>query len=183
MPLFPFSVHRFSHATMPFRNIFKKYAFHWVELVIGSCWFSSFHYHILSGTFFSRLSCSLQTRLSTGLFLAYPIYGPTYAANSGYITGTRRSDPLFLWTCAGIWLVRPLPLLNYPTGRLRIDQFAELSNLATHLTLRNLRPPGSKKRAIPHGYGFGLLSCPNYFFESVAWSAVACATGSWAGAS
>ena len=62
-------------------------------------------------------------------------------------------------------------------------QFAELSNLSTHLTLRNLRPPGSKKRAIPHGYGFGLLSCPNYFFESVAWAAVAYMTGSWAGAS
>jgi len=122
-------VHRFSHATMPLRNIFKN----------------SFHYHVLSG-----------------LFLAYPIYGPTYGANSGYITGTRRSDPLFIWTCAGIWL------------------FAELSNLSTHLTLRNLRPPGSKKRAIPHGYGFGLLSCPNYFFESVAWSTVAYMTGSWA---
>jgi len=122
-------VHRFSHATMPLRNIFKN----------------SFHYHVLSG-----------------LFLAYPIYGPTYAANSGYITGSRRSDPLFLWTCAGIWL------------------FAELSNLSAHLTVRNLRPSGSKKRAIPHGYGFGLVSFPNYFFETVAWSAVACMTGSWA---
>jgi very-long-chain enoyl-CoA reductase len=31
-PLFPFSVHRFSHATMPLRNIFKKYAFNWLEM-------------------------------------------------------------------------------------------------------------------------------------------------------
>jgi hypothetical protein len=60
-------------------------------------------------------------------------------------------------------------------------QFAELSNLSTHLTVRNLRPPGTRKRAIPHGYGFGLVSCPNYFFESVAWAAVAYMSGSWAG--
>ncbi|KAH9985111.1 3-oxo-5-alpha-steroid 4-dehydrogenase-domain-containing protein [Russula vinacea] len=122
-------VHRFSHATMPLRNIFKN----------------SLHYHILSG-----------------LFLAYPIYGPTYAANSPYVRGTFRSNPQFLWICASTWL------------------FAELSNLSTHLTLRNLRPPGSTKRAIPHGYGFGLVSCPNYFFESVAWAAVAYMSGSWA---
>ncbi|KAH9953205.1 3-oxo-5-alpha-steroid 4-dehydrogenase-domain-containing protein [Lactifluus volemus] len=123
-------VHRFSHATMPLRNIFKN----------------SIHYHILSG-----------------LFLAYPIYGPTYSADSLYIRGTLRSNPNFLWTCAGVWL------------------FAELSNLHTHLTLRNLRPLGTKKRAIPYGYGFGLISCPNYFFESVAWAAVAYMSGSWAG--
>ncbi|KAI0246970.1 3-oxo-5-alpha-steroid 4-dehydrogenase-domain-containing protein [Lactifluus subvellereus] len=122
-------VHRFSHATMPLRNIFKN----------------SIHYHILSG-----------------LFLAYPIYGPTYSANSPYIRGTLRSNLKFLWACAGVWL------------------FAELSNLCTHLTLRNLRPPGTKKRAIPYGYGFGLISCPNYFFESVAWAAVAYMSGSWA---
>ncbi|KAH9015271.1 hypothetical protein EDB83DRAFT_2440249 [Lactarius deliciosus] len=104
-------VHRFSHATMPLRNIFKN----------------SFHYHVLSG-----------------LFLAYPIYGPTYSANSPYIRGTLRASPQFLWSCAAIWL------------------FAELSNLSTHLTLRNLRPPGTRKRAIPHGYGFGLVSMTSW---------------------
>jgi hypothetical protein len=49
--------------------------------------------------------------------------------------------------------------------------------------VRNLRPPGSRTRAIPHGYGFGLVSFPNYFFESVAWAAVAYMSGSWAGTS
>jgi len=122
-------VHRFSHATMPLKNIFKN----------------SFHYHILSG-----------------LFLAYPIYGPTYAATSPHIRGTVRSNPQFLWMCAGVWLL------------------AELSNLSAHVTLRNLRPPGTKKRAIPYGYGFNLISCPNYFFESVVWAAVAYMSGSWA---
>jgi hypothetical protein len=32
LPFFLFSVHRFSHATMPRRNIFKKYAFYCLEL-------------------------------------------------------------------------------------------------------------------------------------------------------
>lgn len=53
--------------------------------------------------------------------------------------------------------------------------WAELSNLSTHITLKNLRPPGTKKRAIPFGYGFDApfsISCPNYFFETIAWLVV-----------
>ncbi|KAI0327827.1 hypothetical protein GY45DRAFT_1327140 [Cubamyces sp. BRFM 1775] len=122
-------VHRFSHGTMPFRNVFKN----------------SGHYHILSG-----------------LLLAYSVYSPTYAANSPYIRGTIRENPNFLWSCLAVWL------------------FAELSNLSTHLTLRSLRPAGTTKRAIPHGYGFSLVSCPNYFFETVAWTVIAVMTGSYA---
>lgn len=51
----------------------------------------------------------------------------------------------------------------------------------THITLRNLRPPGTRVRAIPYGYGFDLVSCPNYFFEFLAWSAVCFLTTSWSG--
>lgn len=47
--------------------------------------------------------------------------------------------------------------------------FAELSNFSTHITLRNLRPPGTRVRNIPYGYGFTWVSCPNYFFEAIAW--------------
>ncbi|KAI0649168.1 3-oxo-5-alpha-steroid 4-dehydrogenase-domain-containing protein [Trametes meyenii] len=122
-------VHRFSHGTMPFRNIFKNSA----------------HYHILSG-----------------LFLAYSVYSPTFAANSPYIRGTIRENPNFLWACLGLFL------------------FAELSNLKTHLTLSNLRSTDSTKRAIPQGYGFSLVSYPNYFFETLAWTAIAVMTGSYA---
>lgn len=60
-------------------------------------------------------------------------------------------------------------------------QWAELSNLLTHITLRNLRPAGTRRRAIPYGYGFDLVSCPNYFFETVAWTAVCFLTTSWSG--
>ncbi|KAJ3900842.1 3-oxo-5-alpha-steroid 4-dehydrogenase-domain-containing protein [Lentinula edodes] len=122
-------VHRFSHGTMPFFNIFKN----------------SGHYHILSG-----------------LFLAYDLYRPGFSVSSPYIKNTWRNDPQVLWVCVGLWA------------------FFELSNLLTHLHLRSLRPSGTKKRAIPTGYGFGLVSCPNYLFETLGWGVVCAMTGSWA---
>ncbi|KIK63172.1 hypothetical protein GYMLUDRAFT_41495 [Collybiopsis luxurians FD-317 M1] len=106
---------------------------------------NSTHYHILSG-----------------LFLAYDLYRPAFAASSRYVKGTIRNDPQFLLICAGLWT------------------FFELSNLSTHLHLRSLRPAGTKKRAIPTGYGFGLVSCPNYLFETLGWVVVCAMTGSWA---
>ncbi|OCH94816.1 hypothetical protein OBBRIDRAFT_746685 [Obba rivulosa] len=121
-------VHRFSHGTMPLRNIFKNSA----------------HYHLFSG-----------------LFLAYALYSPTYSAKSLYLLGSARSNPSFLLACSALWL------------------FAEVSNGITHWTLRELRPVGTKKRAIPYGYGFALVSCPNYFFEILAWVAIAAMTGSY----
>jgi len=61
--------------------------------------------------------------------------------------------------------------------------YTELSNLYTHITLRNLRPAGSRVRQIPHGYGFdwpfGGVSCANYFFEIWAWVVIAVWSGSW----
>ncbi|PFH45956.1 hypothetical protein AMATHDRAFT_184056 [Amanita thiersii Skay4041] len=120
-------VHRFSHGTMPLRNIFKNSA----------------HYHVFSG-----------------LFLAYDIYRPIFSATSPYIKGSFRENETFLNVCAAIWA------------------FAELSNLHTHLTLRSLRPNGTRKRAIPYGYGFSLISCPNYFFEGLGWIVVTVMTGS-----
>ncbi|KAG6369694.1 3-oxo-5-alpha-steroid 4-dehydrogenase-domain-containing protein [Boletus reticuloceps] len=123
-------IHRFSHDTMPVKNIFRN----------------SSHYYI-----------------GSGLFLALAIYGPQYSAMSPYIRGTSRDDPVFIWACTAIWL------------------FAEVSNLITHITLRSLRPAGSRKRAIPQGYGFSLVSFPNYFFESLGWFAIALMTGSWIG--
>ena len=56
-----------------------------------------------------------------------------------------------------------------------------MSNLHTHLALRSLRPEGTRKRAIPHGYGFNLVSCPNYFFEILGWAVIAVMTGSISG--
>ncbi|KAG4301553.1 hypothetical protein PCK1_002038 [Pneumocystis canis] len=50
---------------------------------------------------------------------------------------------------------------------------SEYANLKTHLILRNLRPPKSRIRRIPEGFGFNLVSCPNYFFEYTSWLIIA----------
>ncbi|KAJ2965032.1 hypothetical protein NQZ79_g103 [Umbelopsis isabellina] len=117
-------VHRFSHGTMPFFNVFKNSA----------------HYWFLSG-----------------FNLAFWVYGPWFAAGK---SAAVRSD-VWLYGCVAVWA------------------WAELSNLMTHITLRNLRPPGSRTRKIPYGYGFDLVSFPNYFFESIAWLAVCFLSTSW----
>ncbi|KAF8629949.1 hypothetical protein AX17_005515 [Amanita inopinata Kibby_2008] len=103
---------------------------------------------------------SAHYHLFSGLFLAYDLYRPIFSATSPYVQGTFRDDETFLMICTGIWA------------------FAELSNLHTHLTLRSLRPEGTRKRAIPYGYGFTFLSCPNYFFEGLGWAVVSAMTGS-----
>jgi very-long-chain enoyl-CoA reductase len=45
----------------------------------------------------------------------------------------------------------------------------EFLNLMTHIVLKNLRREGSTERGIPKGWGFGLVSCANYLWESLAW--------------
>lgn len=47
--------------------------------------------------------------------------------------------------------------------------FFEFMNFMCHVTLRNLRKPGSSERGIPKGWGFGFVSCANYFWESMCW--------------
>ncbi|KAI9219070.1 3-oxo-5-alpha-steroid 4-dehydrogenase-domain-containing protein [Blastocladiella britannica] len=58
--------------------------------------------------------------------------------------------------------------------------FGQMANFMTHLHLRSLRPPGSTVRKIPTGFGFGLVSCPNYFFETLVWVSILLLTQSWA---
>jgi len=60
------------------------------------------------------------------------------------------------------------------------NQFAQLSNLYTHIYLSSLRKPNSTERKIPYGYGFDLVSCPNYLFEILGWVAFSVLTGSYA---
>lgn len=84
--------------------------------------------------------------LLSGLYIAYFIYAP-----SSY---TALSSP-------------KIDYLNIAGVALYL--FGELSNLKTHLTLSNLRSPGGTERGIPQGYGFSMVTCPNYFFETLAW--------------
>ncbi|KAH7075935.1 3-oxo-5-alpha-steroid 4-dehydrogenase-domain-containing protein [Paraphoma chrysanthemicola] len=84
----------------------------------------------------------------SGLNLAYWTYGPNSPA-------ARPSNPLL--TYAGIALFA----------------IGEICNYFTHITLKNLRRPGSTDRGIPQGLGFNLVTCPNYMFEAIAWIGVA----------
>ena len=45
--------------------------------------------------------------------------------------------------------------------------------------LRNLRKPGSTERGIPQGWGFGLVSCANYLYESLTWLMFAIPSQQW----
>ena len=42
-------------------------------------------------------------------------------------------------------------------------------NYKCHIILRDLRKPGTTERGIPKGNIFHLVSCANYFWESMAW--------------
>lgn len=119
-------VHRFSLASMPWRNLPKNCAHYW---------------------------------LLGGLLVAYPMYAPTFRPST-------------------ILQVRYVPFLPADVGLILLWLFAETSNFATHLILRNLRPEGTKARKIPRGYGFDLVSCPNYFFEILGWVCLTGLTGS-----
>ncbi|KAF9790639.1 3-oxo-5-alpha-steroid 4-dehydrogenase-domain-containing protein, partial [Thelephora terrestris] len=105
---------------------------------------------------------SAHYHILAGLFLAVDLYRPGYSSTSPNIQGTIYENIAFLWGCVAVWL------------------FAEFSNFLTHLNLRSLRPEGSRKRVIPHGYGFDWVSLPNYFFEILGWAAFTVMTGSWA---
>lgn len=49
----------------------------------------------------------------------------------------------------------------------------EFLNLMCHITLKNLRKPGTQERGIPKGWGFDLVSCANYFWEAMCWTTFA----------
>lgn len=51
-------------------------------------------------------------------------------------------------------------------GAFAVFQFL---NFMCHKALRNLRKPGTTERGIPKGWGFGLVSCANYFWETLVW--------------
>ncbi|KAI9847363.1 MAG: 3-oxo-5a-steroid 4- dehydrogenase [Sclerophora amabilis] len=88
-----------------------------------------------------------------GANLAYWIYSPSSPT-------ARASNPIITSLAVALYV------------------FGELSNFSTHLTLRDLRRAGGTERGIPHGYGFNLVTCPNYYFETLAWTGIWLATWS-----
>ena len=86
------------------------------------------------------------------------------------------------WILAGVniaaWAYSP----NSPTAKdpnnvlmytgLALYAAGELANLQNHLTLMNLRSPGTTERNIPQGWMFDLVTCPNYLTETISWIGV-----------
>jgi very-long-chain enoyl-CoA reductase len=105
--------------------------------------------------FFNVFKNSAHYWLLSGVNIAYWIYSPTsYTAKSG-------------------------PWINYMNiVGFVLYAFGEVSNLHTHITLSNLRSPGGTERGIPKGYGFDLVTCPNYLFETIAWVGILLVTKS-----
>ncbi|KAF2016876.1 hypothetical protein BU24DRAFT_419929 [Aaosphaeria arxii CBS 175.79] len=82
--------------------------------------------------------------LLSGVWMAFWIYSPNSAA-------ARASNPLITYAGLALYV------------------FGELANLSSHYTLRNLRRPGTTDRGIPQGFGFNIVTCPNYMFEIISW--------------
>ncbi|EEP80275.1 conserved hypothetical protein [Uncinocarpus reesii 1704] len=83
-----------------------------------------------------------------GANLAYWVFAP------GSPTARSKANPILLYSGIALFV------------------FGQLANLNAHLTLRNLRKEGDTTRKIPSGFGFNLVTCPNYLFEVIAWLGV-----------
>lgn len=57
--------------------------------------------------------------------------------------------------------------------------FAESGNALVHRYLSSLRSTGGTERKIPVGYGFEIVTCPNYMFEILAWVGVILVSRDW----
>ncbi|CAO3623495.1 unnamed protein product [Mucor hiemalis] len=131
--------------------VFQPIFYYFGKYIYGS---SFEHSAMQTATFYMN---SAHYWFLSGINLAFWVFGPWFAQGK---IASERSD-VWLWGCVAVWA------------------WAEISNLITHITLRNLRPPGTRVRAIPYGYGFDLVSCPNYLFETIGWTAVCFLTTSW----
>lgn len=100
-------VHRFSHATMPFSNLFKNCGYYWGF----AAW--------------------------VAFFVNHPLYTPP------------KEDLFYTGMC--------------------LFYLMEMGNLSSHITLRSLRPAGTRVRRIPHGGLFEFVTCPNYTYEIMSW--------------
>ncbi|EPQ29767.1 uncharacterized protein PFL1_02440 [Pseudozyma flocculosa PF-1] len=100
---------------------------------------------------FNIFKNSFHYWILSGVFLAFGVYSPYYSRDR--LQGTLQDSDAFLAGCTAVFVL------------------AELANAYCHLILSWLRPAGTRVRKIPRGFAFELVSCPNYTFEILAWSA------------
>nr|CAG8486635.1 7522_t:CDS:2 [Entrophospora candida] len=77
------------------------------------------------------------------------------------------------------WVYGPWNADGTKTAERDDKLFSQISNFATHITLRDICPPGTRNRYY-YGYGFDFVTCPNYFFEVLAWTSISILTNSFA---
>ncbi|KAI1781202.1 3-oxo-5-alpha-steroid 4-dehydrogenase-domain-containing protein [Hypoxylon cercidicola] len=101
-------------------------------------------------------------------------------------------NSFFYWAAAGLLgalelyapfspaaLVEPTPANDYVSYLgMALYVFGELANFDVHYYLAHIRKPGETARKLPRGHGFGLVTCPNYMFEIVAWIGILLVTRS-----
>ncbi|GAO13388.1 uncharacterized protein UV8b_00632 [Ustilaginoidea virens] len=90
----------------------------------------------------------------SGLLCAVSIYSPNSFA-------ARADTPLFDLVGFGLYL------------------FGESANAMVHLYLSSLRSAGGTERKIPSGYGFSLVTCPNYMYEILSWVGIIIVSRDW----
>ncbi|KAH8678150.1 steroid alpha reductase family protein [Xylariales sp. PMI_506] len=88
-------------------------------------------------------------------------------------------NSFFYWAVAGLLAALEVYAPFSPAAKattLRIDAlgfalflFGESANFMVHWYLSTLRSPGGTERKIPKGYGFSLVTSPNYMYEIIAW--------------
>ncbi|KAI4860445.1 3-oxo-5-alpha-steroid 4-dehydrogenase-domain-containing protein [Hypoxylon rubiginosum] len=114
-----------------------------------------------------------------------------FAANTMPFAYVFRNS-FFYWAFAGLLgalelyapfspaaLVEPTPTNEYIIYLgLALYAFGELANFDVHYYLAHLRKPGETARKLPRGHGFGLVTCPNYMFEILAWVGILLVTRS-----
>jgi very-long-chain enoyl-CoA reductase len=107
--------------------------------------------------------------LLAGLNIAYWTNSPNSLAQASTLTSSSPTLSNLLTTAS------PLTQLG-----LALFALGEVGNLYTHIVLKNLRPAGTTARGIPKGFGFGIVTCPNYMYEIMAWIGISLVTRSWA---
>ncbi|WFD34008.1 very-long-chain enoyl-CoA reductase [Malassezia cuniculi] len=123
---------------------------HFIKREAESLWVHRFSNSTMP--LFNIFKNSTHYWLLSGVLLGTGVYSPFLGQS--VVEGTLRDNHVFIGTLVTVWAI------------------AELCNLYTHLILMNLRPKGTRVRQIPRGFAFELVSCPNYFFEVVAWASV-----------
>jgi very-long-chain enoyl-CoA reductase len=91
------------------------------------------------------------------------------------------------WILAGlniaVWIYAPSSPTAKPANQMILSAglvlyaVGELWNFYAHLVLSSLRSSGGTERGIPLGFGFGLVTCPNYLAETISWIGVYLVSG------